>query len=376
MTGRAGAGPRPLGNDPVGRYVHGVGLGSPQSRPDRKRGNSTVRDRAGCHNRAVVSHSDPDGALVRPSDNRPSDTAVIEFLRSHHDAEPNDLEGLGGGFWSAAYGYRVGDDELVLRIGDSPDGFRADQQAMAYGSLALPVPEVRTIGEGFGRWFAISRRHHGRFLEQVGTDEANALGPTVVDLLAALRAVPDTGVETQPWRTWLLAGITDLPGHHTSGWRSRITANAEVERTFRAVEHRIHSLVDACTDRRQLVHADLLHHNVLVTPAADDVTAVFSWKCATWGDAVYDLAWCTFWGRWHDGIGALDLWERVVPRLPAHETVDIGIRHHAYELHIGASHLGWYAALGDDENLDWTRRQLDELLEMGPRRWDDRGTGP
>jgi aminoglycoside phosphotransferase (APT) family kinase protein len=311
---------------------------------------------------------DTDMTLSRPSDNRPSDGAVLRFLRDHHGAEATDLEALGGGFWSAAYGYRLGDDELVLRINDEPGGFRADELATRYGSPALPVPEVLAIGEGFGRWFAISRRHHGRFLEEVGPDEAEALGPTVVDLLAALLAIPDTGIDTPPWRQWLLAGITDRPDHHTAGWRTRIAADPAAERTFQAVDHRIRSLLDACPDRRQLVHSDLLHYNVLVTPQADAIAAVFSWKCATWGDAIYDLAWCTFWGRWHEGIGTLDLWERVVPTLPASEVVDVGVRHHAYELHIGASHLGWYATLGDDNNLAWTLRQLDQLLERGPRR--------
>ena len=303
-----------------------------------------------------------------PSDTRPSDVEVVGFLRACHGAEPIDLEILRGGFWSAAYGYRIGDDELVLRINDGPDGFRADELAMRHGSPALPVPEVLAIGEGFGRWFAISRRHRGRFLEEVGPDEADALGPTVVDLLAALRAVPDTGVDTPSWHDWLLAGITDRPDHHTAGWRRRIAADPAADQTFRAVDRRIRSLLPACPDRRQLVHSDLLHSNVLVTPTADAVTAVFSWKCATWGDAVYDLAWCTFWGRWHGGVGALELWGRVVPTLPVSEAVDVGHRHHVYELQIGANHLGWYATLGDDENLGWTLRQLDELLERGPRR--------
>jgi len=78
----------------------------------------------------------------------------------------------------------------------------------------------------------------------------------------------------------------------------------------------IRSLLDACPDRRQLVHSDLLHHDVLVAEEADVVTAMFSWKCATWGDAIYDFAWCTFCGRWHEGIGSLDLWDQVVPERP------------------------------------------------------------
>ena len=306
--------------------------------------------------------------MKQPSDNRPSDAAVVEFLGAHHGAGPTRIELLGGGFWSVAYGYRIGDEDLVLRISDGPDGFRADEVAMGYGSPALPVPEVLTIGEGFGRWFAISRRHRGRFLEEVGPAEADALGPTVVDLLATLRAVPDTGVEAQSWQSWLLGGITDQPDRHTAGWRPRIAANPSADRTFRAADRRIRSLLDACPDRRELVHSDLLHYNVLVTPAADTVAAVFSWKCATWGDAVYDLAWCTFWGRWHEGIGALGLWERVAPTLPGAQGHDLGVRHHAYELQIAASHLGWFATLGDDENLHWTLRQLDELLESGANR--------
>jgi len=317
---------------------------------------------------AEVRHAGPMDAPSRPSDNKPPLADVRAFLRQHHGIEPTDIEVLGGGYWSAAFGYRAGDDELVLRVNDNPDGFRDDERAMRDASAALPVPEVLAIGEGFGRWFAISRRHHGRFLEAVGADEAAALGPTVVRLLAALRAVPDRGVASTPWHDWLLDGITDRPGRHTSGWREKLTDHPAVERTFTAADTRIRSLLPACPDRRQLVHSDLLHYNVLVTPAADAVTAVFSWKCATWGDALYDLAWCTFWGRWHEGIGALDLWSRVAPALAPADAIDAAVRHHAYELHIGASHLGWYATLGDTENLAWTARQLDELLERGPRR--------
>ncbi len=307
--------------------------------------------------------------MNRPSDERPDDEAVVAFLHDHHGRPPEDLEALHGGYWSAAYGYRVGDDELVLRLNTSPDGFRSDEAAQRYRSPAVPVPEIVAVGEGLDRWFAISRRHHGGFLEDVPPSRADVLGPTVVGLLEGLRAVPDTGVVTPPWRDWLLGGITDRADHHTSGWRAKVATHPDVDRTFRAVDVRIRSLLDACPDRRELVHGDLLHGNVLVTPTADAVTAVFSWKCATWGDAAYDLAWCTFWGRWHPGIGALDLWTRVTaaPHAgPEDGDADLAVRHHVYELHIGASHLGWYATLGDDENLRWTATQLDEILERGP----------
>lgn len=309
-------------------------------------------------------------ALQRPSDNRPSNGAVRDFLRSHHGQEPKDLESLHGGFWSAAFGYRIGKDRLVLRINDEPDGFRSDERAMRYGSSAMPVPKVLAVGPGFGRWFAVSRRHDGRFLEDASPDEVEVIAPTVVGLLASLAEVEDdpADVEGRPnWQEWLLAGITDLPGQPTSGWRLRLAADRVAERIYLAAEERIRSLLEACPSRGQLVHSDLLHHNVLITPTGDAVSAVFSWKCSTWGDSIYDLAWLTFWGRWHDGIGALDLWDRVAATIPSSEATDLSIRHHAYELQIGASHLGWYTALGDSDNLRWTVRQIDELLESGSR---------
>jgi len=153
-----------------------------------------------------------------------------------------------------------------------------------------------------------------------------------------------------------------------SGWRSAVADCPWADWAFREADARIRFLLDACPNDRRLVHGDLLHGNVLMSPAGDAVTAVFSWKCATWGDPLYDLAWCTFWGRWHDGIGAMDLWGRVVPSLTGSEAVDIAQRHHVYEVQIAASHLGWYATLGDEDNLTWTVRQIGDLLEQGPRR--------
>lgn len=340
--------------------------------PARERPRDRTRRRAEGLLAAISLRSRPSehqSAIVRrPADDRPPDGAVLAFLRAHHGVDVLDLVALGGGFWSASYAYGVGSDELVLRLADTPDGFRADESAQAYGSASMPVPEVLAIGQGLDRWFAISRRHHGRFLEDVSPDEADAVAPAVIGLLRDLSAVRSTRGTPPPWRAWLLDGITDRPGLPTSGWRSAVADRPRADRAFREADARIRSLLDACPNDRRLVHGDLLHGNVLMSPAGDAVTAVFSWKCATWGDPLYDLAWCTFWGRWHDGIGAMDLWGRVVPSLTGSEAVDIAQRHHVYEVQIAASHLGWYATLGDEDNLTWTVRQIGDLLEQGPRR--------
>ena len=277
------------------------------------------------------------------------------------------MELLSGGSWSAAYGYRAGDRELVLRLGRSAEWFAIDRDAMAYSREGLPVPAVLEIGDAFGGAYAISERHRGRFLESVTVDEADVAGPTLMRLLEALRSVPDDGRLNATWHGWLLASLQDDPTHPAGGWRDTLAADPALDRLYRACEERIHELLEACPERRDLVHRDLLHANVLLEPDASRVNAVFSWKCSVRGDFPYDVALCTFWGALaHPGIDAIDSLGRTLATAPAGDLADAAIRHHCYELHIGAEHLGWYVVTKDD---DWLRKDaahLEMLLERGP----------
>ncbi|HVL80367.1 MAG TPA: phosphotransferase, partial [Actinomycetota bacterium] len=268
----------------------------------------------------------------------PATPQIRSFLSDLHGEPVTGLEPLSGGFWSSAYGYRVGDRELVLRLSETREWFEVDRAAAAYDSTDLPVPLVLEIGDAFGGAYAISVRHHGRVLETVDPSEADVVGPTIVRLLAALKRVPP-GQETSSWRGWLLAGLVDDPGRAVRGWRPKLAADPEIDALFRACEATVNELASSCPERRDLVHGDLLHSNVLVSEDASRVTGVFSWKCSTRGDFLYDTAWCTFWGAYHPGIGAADVLHRVMADPAFADGLDgAAERHHCYELHIGAHH--------------------------------------
>jgi aminoglycoside phosphotransferase (APT) family kinase protein len=300
---------------------------------------------------------------------------VAAFLATRHGDEPiTDLVHLSGGHWSSAFAYRVGDRDLVLRLGRLKDGYEADRAAMAYAGPDLPVPEVLEIGDAFGGAYAISVRSHGRFLEDVAPDEADRAGPTITRLLGALHAARVRDVERIPstaWRDFLVGGFVDDPAQTVSGWRRRIAADADLDLLFRTCEARVRDLAaNACPERRDVVHGDLLHQNVLVNDDATAVTAVFSWKCSVPGDFLFDAAWCTLWGHVHPGIAAADVWGRVLGSDwaladPA-ALVDAPARHHCYELQIAGSHLGWYAWTGDDDRLRDHAAHTAMLLERGP----------
>ena len=313
----------------------------------------------------------------------PSPEQVEQLLRDLHGEAVEGLEPLDGGFWSSAFAYRLGPRELVLRLGDLPEGYEMDRDAMAFDGPDLPVPAVLDIGAALGRTYAISERRHGRHLETILPEEAEAAGPAVMRMLAALRRLPtelDAPAEWRPggpphestWHRWLTGSLVDDPRRPVHGWRPTLAADPDLDRLFTACADRVRSLAPACPERRDVVHGDLLHGNVLVGADASRITAVFSWKCSVRGDFLYDVAWCTFWGAWHPGIAAVDVWTRLLDDGPGEvdrdALVDATVRHHCYELQIGATHLGWYAWTGDRRELAAAARHTAQILERGPLR--------
>ncbi len=311
---------------------------------------------------------------------QPTRDEVLAFL----GGQPQDLEPLSGGGWSSAWAYRAGGEELVVRFGPEVSWYEADRRAMAFAGPDLPVPEVREVGTTpAGRAYAISVRHHGRFLEDTPVGQAGALAPVLVRLLVALLrtpAGPDTpvlwhqGAEAAvTWREFLLDGLVDDPAKKVSGWSAALAADPQLAALSAAASKRIRTLLEACPERRDLIHGDLLHANVLMSPDARQVEAVISWKCSVRGDFLFDAAWCGFWAPWHPGIAAADplpglLRSPDVQAAPG-ALLDAAARHHCYELHIGFTHLGWNLWTGNQAGLAATARRLAEILDRGPLAW-------
>jgi len=315
------------------------------------------------------------------SADQPTREEVVAFLGGQ-PGHPQDLEALTGGAWSSAWAYRAGGEELVVRFGREVSWYEADRMAMAFGGPDLPVPEVREVGTTpSGRAYAISVRHHGQFLEDTPVEQASAISPTLTRLLVALYrvpAAPDAPVvwhqayaPAGSWREYLLDGLVDDPGKLVHGWSAALAGDGELAALAAAVSGRVRALSDACPERRDLVHGDLLHGNVLVSLDAGRVEAVLSWKCSVRGDFLYDASWCSFWASpFHPGIAAADplsgLLRDPSVQSEAGALLDAAARHHCYELYIGFIHLGWNVWIGDQANLAATARRLAEVFERGP----------
>jgi aminoglycoside phosphotransferase (APT) family kinase protein len=285
--------------------------------------------------------------LVTPDDAR-------RFLDAHHDAPVDHIEAFATGHWSAAFGYEVDGERLVVRFGRNREWYEVDQAAHAYDSVDLPVPRVREIGEVTdGVVYAISERKDGVFLEDTDGPKLRGL---VTRLLDALRSAPLVSEPDYTWRGWLEAGID--PAGRNAPWRALVAQDAYAGPVAVRAEDRVRALLDGVVDeRRELVHGDLLHKNVLVAPDLSAINAVFSWKCSARGDSLFDLAWITFWAPWYPGIAALGPTE-MAPSEP-----QASLRHHCYELYIGLNHLSWFAQVEDRANLHRVAGELERRLD-------------
>jgi aminoglycoside phosphotransferase (APT) family kinase protein len=312
----------------------------------------------------------------------PTDEEVAAFLAHHSGGAVSDLEPLTGGAWSSAWGYRAGGEELVVRFGRERSWYEADRMAMAFDGPDLPVPQVREVGTTpNGLAYAISVRHPGQFLEDTPLECAEAVAPTLTRLLVSLYRVPaapgtpvmwhPAGAPARSWRELVLARLEDDPGGRAHGWRAALAADPKLAALSSAVRDRVRTLVEACPERRDLIHGDLLHGNVLVSPDRRRVHAVLSWKCSLRGDFLYDAAWCSVWGPvFYPGIAALDPLSGLLqdPDLRADPSalVDAAVRHHCYELQLGLTHLGWNLHTWNEIHLTATAKLLADLLERGP----------
>lgn len=308
----------------------------------------------------------------------PSIEQIKAWLTTQHKSEINDLVSLSGGFWSSAYAYCANGQAFVLRLSDMAEGFEIDKAAMRFVSPSLPIPKVVDLGKALGFNYAISERHYGRFIETTSSDEGSLVGDALESILNGLRMVETLeedaviwynpeGSSEMTWRRWLTAGLVDNPDVHVSGWREKLAENPDIDKVFKTCEERIHELLSACPERRDLIHGDLLHQNVLISNETSKVTAIFSWKCSVNGDFLYDVAWCTFWSDWHPGIANSDIWYRTMnaENLSEEDLENANMRHHCYELQIGATHLGWNAWVGNQKELYAVARVLDRKLSEG-----------
>ena len=280
---------------------------------------------------------------------------------------------IGEGAWSQCFGFRRGDEELVIRFGKYVSDFYKDRRAYTYASPELPIPQVLDIGQAFDRYYAISTRAHGVPLESLDQTQWLAIIPAVVSALEAMRTADlssslgfggwgrDGNASHHSWSSRLLAVQEDTPDQRGHGWRERLAACPQGEETFAWGFDLLKKVVDDAVPRC-LLHCDLMNRNVLVNE--NQITGVFDWGCSVYGDHLYDLAWFEFWAPWYPQLNMRSLRSELERRwaeigyVPENKKA----RLLACSLHIGLDHLAYNASLENWPSLLATAERMRTLV--------------
>jgi hygromycin-B 4-O-kinase len=304
---------------------------------------------------------------------RPATDEAVRFVIDRYGDRATKPEPIGAGQWSRAYAFSLDGRQVVIRFGAHREDFAKDARMGDAGLSDLPVPRMLEIGEtGWGH-FALSERAHGEFLDAIDGPEMRALLPRLLATLDAIRGVDVSGSSgfggwssdgRGPFGSWaeaLLSINDDRP--RIGNWRRELARSSIGDRSFKLAYAMLRELADDLPNRRQMIHGDLLNHNVLV--ARDRITAVFDWGNAMYGDALYEAAWLIYWWPWFAKWAAIDIraslmrhWQQqgAVPR-------DLEKRLLAYQLFIGLDHLAYNASLHRWADLAWNDRRVLALLD-------------
>jgi hygromycin-B 4-O-kinase len=288
---------------------------------------------------------------------------AARFIERRYGGRATGLVPLGAGEWSQAYAFSLDGREMVVRFGAYGEDFEKDRRMARHASAVLPIPEVVETGAAPGGFCAVSRRAHGRFLDELDAEAMLAVLPALLNALDAARSIdlsattgygpwrPEGSAPHRSWPEALLASLHDRPGRRTYGWRQALAASPTGTGGFDAAAEALRELATHCPERREIIHSDLLCRNVLVRDSA--VTAVLDWGNSLYGDGLYDLAWLLYWWPWYPAWRDIDIRKLIASHLAAQQgqIPDLDQRLLCYQIHIGLDAQTYTAFTGRFDDL-------------------------
>ncbi len=302
--------------------------------------------------------------------------AAEQFLRDRYGGEVGTVTPIARqGVWSSAYRFDRRGTELVIRFTPYLEDLEKDRLVAQLASAELPIPPVVDMGAAFDGHFAISPYIEGTHIDGLDERGMRRALPSFFAALEAMRRVDlsaSSGYggwnssghgEFPSWRAWLLDVRSDRGGRGMPPWRERLAKSPTGGELFDRAFDVFSALAKRCPEERHLIHADLLHYNVLV--AHDRVTAILDWGCSVYGDFLYDLAWLAFWRPWFPAWSGIDFARegRDFYRSRGLPLLGFDARLRCYQLHIGLSHQQWYASRADWANLAKAARHTLAIAE-------------
>ncbi len=293
-----------------------------------------------------------------------SEEDTLAFLKEKLGDDIGEVTFLIGGDWSQAYSFVHSGKKYVLRWCKSAETFEKDSFAVSFSNEAIPVPSIIDMGSNLGEFYAISEFSQGTFLEKLTSIQLEATIPALFQLFDALRSTDlsrTTGYggwdkngkgNSSSWREYLLDIKNEPRNKELQGWYQAL-ANSEVGvESFDSLYEQMETLVDKCPEDRQLIHADLLNSNLMVS--GNKISAVIDWQCSMYGDSLYEIAWFMYCRQYFPQFDTLQLCQQALKhyQVTTGNTTNVEERLLAYQIHIGLGAVAY-----NSFKKDWKRVQ-------------------
>ncbi len=297
-----------------------------------------------------------------------SNDQVQKFLLEELDWEISSLQLLAGGGWSQAYSFIADNKKYVVRVGKSRETYDKDQFVSKLND-DIPTPTIYEIGSFGDNFYAISEFSPGRPLEEVDESGIRILEQPLLELLASIRSTDlemtigyggwnkEGNGPIGSWQDYLHKIVAD--NYHEEDWWQNLESSSSDASIFEELLKKFKLLIKFTPNVRELIHADLLNKNLLVSEA--EIAAVIDWQCSVYGDSLYELAWFAFNTLWYPQIKTSGFLDRAIEqyKLSSTNTEYIDERMLCYQLHIGldsikynSKHKRWDLL---KQSLDFTR---------------------
>lgn len=301
----------------------------------------------------------------------PSEIEIARLIRQHLGTIPREIRSLRSGAWSSALAFSTSTGSYVLRFAQTADDFESDLNAYRFCGNRIPVPEVHAIGQVHDHWWCLSDLIPGVHLDDLSPEDFEATVPSIADLLIGMREIDSsTSTGYGGWDTngngrfssfaeQILDVAVDKPDERGGGWSTFLADHPYELDVFNRGLLEIEHLCQYLPETRQLIHMDTINYNVNVV--GHQISGIYDWGCAMWGDATYDLAWFRFWDPWYPERTHLHIPDRLdqLVGLQGDHTVE---RMRCYLLHIGIGHIRYNAFLGDAKGMNDVAVETAKLL--------------
>lgn len=301
----------------------------------------------------------------------PSDNEIAALVQRELGKDVLSLTSLRSGAWSSATAVSTSSGEYVVRFARTPDDFHCDAHAAQYNSRNLPIPQIHGIGQFDERFWCISERMPGVHLDNLTADQMERALPSIARMLISMRDA-DTSA-TSGYGGWdqhgngtfasfsdqLMDVGNDVPDARGGGWQPFLNQHEYCRSIFADGMILLKDLCVYLPADRHLIHEDTMNRNVVVQD--NDISGVFDWGTAMYGDPIYDLAWFRFWNPWYPQWAQLDI--------PGYLEREVGVigdhpeeRMRCCLLHIGLMHIRYNAFLGNLDDMNDVAKATESLL--------------